>query len=308
MDFSKYINEEVRILRDEGSSYCEIEGQLISVIPYDEADDCVDTLVVETESGNKLIPENELLQFLPLKELNDESTEYYYVIIRYGKTARSKEHIYMSLDHSVRPGDKVLVWKDWLYVGNVIRTGFFTKSDAPYPVEKTWLIQQKVYPRIDFMKYDDASEVISETNMYKDRALNSNNDYKQYLAKVDYQYQWLSDMNTEHLQERASDKITDMKSYIIGETEYNLDRERMESNQLDVFYRTLWICTYLAKHNCYDKLCFDTFLCLSLIYRHGDFDDYLLIPSVDKKNIDRDMKIAEEYIRRKDSGVDLSVR
>ena len=198
----------------------------------------------------------------------------------------------------IKPGDKVLVWQDWLYVGNVTDVAFFKKTDAPYPVEKTWLIQKKVFDRIDFMKYNDSSLIITGTNLYKDNYLNSENDHKQYLAKVDYQYQWLAEEQNEYFDKRKnySNHLNVSADDIISSSEYDLDWEWCESNQLDVFYRTLWICSYMAKNNCYDKFYFDKYLCLSLIYKHGDFDAFMLIPEIDKENINRDIRIVDEYI------------
>lgn len=302
MNFCEYINQEVIVKRDDDFSFDEFEGVLIKIIPAHESNNRVETLVIDTGENKEEIPTNKLLQFLPKSDLNNDNTEYYYVVFRYGKTERSKEHIYMSLDYSIKPGDKVLVWKDWLYVGNVIRTGFYKKCDAPYPVEKTWLVQQRVYDRIDFMKYEDSRECIKDDNLYKDNYLNSENDYKQYVSKVDYEYQWLVENHTEHLENRKPSEASPEKmvNYIVGETEYNLDWEWCESNQLDVFYRTLWICTYIAKYKGYHKLFFDKYKCLVQIYKHGDFDSYLLCLETDKVNINRDVTFLEEYILNND--------
>lgn len=257
-------------------------------------------IVVDTKEGTECIPVNWIKQFFPKNKLEDQEETYFYVVIRYGKTERSKEHYYMSYDYTIKPGDKVLVWQDWLYVGNVIRTGFFKRSDAPYPVEKTWLIEKKVYPRVDYMQYLEAAQVIQEDNQYKDKALNSDNDYRQFLATADEQYQWLVDFNTRHIESRKPDTKDPVKigQYIIGETEYNLDEEWFESNQINVFFRTLWICSMLAKYGHYNKFHFDKYLCLSLVYKHGDFDAFLLDPQYDKPNIERDIKVVDSYLSR----------
>ena len=206
----------------------------------------------------------------------------------------------MSYDYTVKPGDKVLVWQDWLYVGNVIRTGFFKHNEAPYPVEKIWLIEKRVYPRVDYMQYPEVAEVIKKDNLYKDKALNSDNDYRQFLAIADEQYQWLVDANTDHIERRKpnTDDPEKMGQYIIGETEWNLDEEWCESNQLNVFYRTLWLCSLLAEYGYYNKFYFDKYLCLSLVYKHGDFDAFLLDPRYDKPNIERDIKVVDSYLSR----------
>lgn len=110
MNYQSYINETVNILQNGNIN---IYGQLIDIIPAEEAEDCVDTLVILSGSKRKIqVPINEIYQFFPEKDFRSPDTEYYYVIFRYGKTDRSKKHIYMSYDYSIKPGDKVLVWND----------------------------------------------------------------------------------------------------------------------------------------------------------------------------------------------------
>ena len=301
INFENYIAKEVIVKRDEDFTYDDLEGILIDIIPAAEAEDCVDTLVIDTGAKHELVPVNKLRQFLPVEELNQSDTEYYYVVLRYGKTERSKEHIYMSYDSSVKPGDKVLTWQDWLYVGNVIRTGYYTRKNAPFPVEKTWLIQQKVYDRIDFMQYEDSRVVIEENNLYQNRYLNAENDYRQFVAKVDYPYQLLADEYTDFFESRkpTTSDSEKLAAYAVGEAEYELDWEWCESNQLDVFYRALCLCTYIAKNNGYHPFSFDKYLCLSLIYKHGDFDEFMLTLDKDKKSIERDVCFLDAYIRRR---------
>ena len=294
--FEQYINEDVLVRGD--SSKHAFEGKLLKIIPEKETDNRVDTLVIKTIEGEEQIPLNELMQFLPLRDFESEDTLYHFVIIRYGKTERSKEHIYMSLDDSVKVGDKVLVWQDWLYVGNVIRTGLYKRSEAPYPVEKTWLIEKRVFDAIDFMRYPEADSVISKDNQYPDRRLNSDNGHRQFVAKVDYLYQWLVNENDDYFEtlEKYSDKERPYTSTdVISQMEYSLDWEWCESNQLEVFYRFLWLCSFLARHGCMDKFSYDKYLCLSLIYKHGDFDQYMLCPTVDKPVIERDIRIIDNY-------------
>lgn len=296
MVFEKYIGEDI-IIKCNGVHNL-IEGRLMRIIPEDIGKSGA-ALVVDCLGEEKEIAIIHLMQFFSKKDLLKDDVEYYYVIFRYGKTDRSKEHIYMSYDYSIKPGDKVLVWQDWLYVGNVIRTGFFKKSNAPYPTEKTWLIQQKVYDRIDFMKYDDSCIVIKEDNLYKDNYLNGKNHYKQYVARADGQYQWLKESNIEFLERRKPKDLLpeEIIDYIMQETEEELTSYWPESNQIDLFYETLWICTYIAENGGYDKALFDRYICMSLIYKHGDFDEFLLAPKYDKPNIQRDIVFLDNYIK-----------
>lgn len=292
------IGGNVVVLYSDDGDDKQVEGVLAGIDSSKGPDDYPCFIVVDTEEGTGSIPVNWIKQFFCKDSLTDPNAEFFYVVLRYGKTERSKEHYYMSYDYTIKPGDKVLVWQDWLYVGNVIRTGFFKRDDAPYPVEKTWLIEKSVHPRVDYMQYPEAAEVIKEDNLYKDKALNSDNDHRQFLAGAEEQYQWLVDFNTRHIESRKPDTEDPVKigQYIIGETEYNLDEEWCESNQINVFFRTLWICSMLAKCGHYNKFHFDKYLCLSLIYKHGDFDAFLLDAEYDKPNIERDIAIVDAYI------------
>lgn len=294
------IGENVLVLYSNDGDDEQVEGVLAGIDSSKGPDDYPYFIVVDTGEGTKSIPVNWIKRFFLQNKLADNEATYFYVVIRYGKTERSKEHYYMSYDYTVKPGDKVLVWQDWLYVGNVIRTGFFKRNEAPYPVEKTWLIEKRVYPRVDYMQYLEAADVIKEDNLYKDKALNSDNDYRQFLATADEQYQWLVDINTDHIESRKPDTNDpeEIGRYIVGETEWNLDEEWCESNQINVFFRTLWICSMLAKYGHYNKFHFDKYLCLSLIYKHGDFDAFLLDPQYDKPNIERDIKVVDSYLSR----------
>lgn len=294
------IGENVLVLYSNDGDDEQVEGVLAGVDSSKGPDDYPYFIVVDTGDGTESIPVNWIKQFFLQNKLADNKATYFYVVIRYGKTERSKEHYYMSYDYTVKPGDKVLVWQDWLYVGNVIRTGFFKRDEAPYPIEKTWLVEKRVYPRVDYMQYPEAADVIKEDNLYKDKALNSDNDYRQFLATADEQYQWLVDINTDHIESRKPDTNDpeEIGRYIVGETEWNLDEEWCESNQINVFYRTLWICSILSRYGSYNKFHFDKYLCLSLVYKHGGFDAFLLDPQYDKPNIERDIEVVDSYLSR----------
>jgi len=272
--FHKYLNEEVIVKRDDDYKNDKIEGRLVEIIPYDETEDLVETLVVETEGSRIQIPVNMLMQFFSKKELADENTEYYYVIFRYGKTERSQNHIYMSYDTSIQPGDKVLVWQGWDYVGNVVHAGFYKKNNAPFPVEKTWLIEEKVYPWIDFNKYDDSRYYIRRDNSYKQEIAETENR-KRFIAKAEFPYQFLSDES-----ERE---------------DFHLYGDR--TNQMNVFYDTLACCAEMAKEKNYRERIFDKYICLSLIYKHGDFDRFLLAPEIEKPYIDRDIELIDNFLQ-----------
>lgn len=302
MYFEKYIGEEITLLIDGSSNL--LSGRLLEIIPRETGEDG-ETLVIDCSGVEKKIPTVEIMQLLSKNELVNDDTEYYYVIFRYGKTERSRKHVYMSHDYSVKPGDRVLVWQDWHYVGNVIRTGFYKKENAPYPPEKTWFIQSKVYDRIDFMKYDDSRSVICEDNLYKDNYLNCENSYKQYVATVDYQYQWAAESLDDEFEIKWGEynprntNPENLTKFVISMYDEYLRGYWSESNQMDVFYDSLSMCSYIARYGGYDKYLFDRYICLSLIYKHGDFDEFLLAPKYDKPNIERDIAFLDDYISKR---------
>ena len=276
----------------------QVEGKLLGIDTTKDPDEYPCHVIIQTDNKKRSVPVNHIKQFFPKNSLMDPNAEFFYIVLRYGKTERSKEHYYMSYDYNIKPGDQVLVWRDWLYVGNVIRTGFFRRSDAPYPVEKTWLIEKQVYPRVDFMLYPEAKYLIKDDNLYKDKALNSDNDHRQFRAVADEQYQWLVDCNNEFLESRKPDIDTpeEMGKYIVGMTEWELDGGWDESNQIDVFFKTLWICSLLAQCGSYNKFYFDKYRCISLVYKRGDLDAFLLVPEFDKPNIERDIKVVDDFL------------
>lgn len=306
MTFKDYIGKEVLIRSNEDYDDGLIQGRLDRIIPAAKTETYFDTLVIISDKGEKLLPVNEIIQFFEKESFNDPDTLYYYVIFRCGKTERSKEHRYMSYDYSIKPGDKVVIWEGFLYVGNVIRTGFFKKNDAPYPVEKTWLIEKKVYDRIDFMRYDDAEKYIKSDNLYKDNYLNPQNGHRQFIARAEYCYNDIADHNDEFIEKSLKsslgnnlDESAEKEYYmnmLVTQLEYNLDWEWCESNQTDVFYRTLWVCSRLAVNGCFDKFWFDKYTCVSLIYNHGDFDQYLVCPEVEVPSIEKDMEKINRFL------------
>ena len=291
IDYKKYLGKEILIswLGREILT----EGVLKAVNPPEDIEDYFESLMIETADKSFTVYTSEILQFFPKEEYEDKNTRYYYVIFRYGKTSRSREHIYMSHDYSIKPGDKVLAWQDWLYVGNVIRTGFFYRGMTPYPLEKTWFIEKRVYDRVDFMKYEESDELIDSFNMYRDNYLNSENDHRQFLAQAEDLYESLRKYQFEFLAGRKA--VT--RNAIVSNVTYELDWEWCESNQIEVFYRTLIICTYMAQQGCYDKFYFDKYKCLSLIYKHGEFDPHMVAKERDKKAIDKDVEYIEAYLK-----------
>ena len=83
--------------------------KLVEIVEPDYIDE-YETLYKFVCNENTIrLTKNEIYQFLPKKWLDDDNHEYYYVIFRYGKTDRSKEHIYMSNDYNIKVGDKVYV-------------------------------------------------------------------------------------------------------------------------------------------------------------------------------------------------------
>lgn len=289
IDYGNYLNREVYICAPDSDIEELTKGRISAIVESCKED--LAYLLFDTDTEQYRVYLNEILQFFLPEDLDDADKEFTYVIIRYGKTSRSKEHRYFTYDDDIQVGDKVLVWQNYLYVGNVIRIEKCTQSTAPYPIRKTWLIEKKIYDRIDFKQFDH-DNLIKADNLYKDHYLNSDNDHKQYIAKVIYRYEWLRD---DYFKDLSSMNIT-TASNILGEVDYNLDWEWCESNQVDVFYRTLAVCAYMVKNNTYHKYTFDKYICMSVLYKAGKLDEFMLDPEFDKPEIDKDVKLVDEYL------------
>lgn len=80
--------------------------------------------------------------------------KFYYVMVKYIDSMDSKEYCYISSNTKIKIGDKVIVDRIGTYVvAEVIYTGFFTRYDAPYPIEKTKKVIEVITEKTKFSEY-----------------------------------------------------------------------------------------------------------------------------------------------------------
>ena len=94
---------------------------------------------------------------------------YYYLTVRYENYYSNKEYNYISDDTSIKAGDRVLVdMLGELVIADVLKTAFYNKFDAPFPVNKTKKIIQKVDENFDIADIECYYELDDEiTNTIK---------------------------------------------------------------------------------------------------------------------------------------------
>ncbi len=80
---------------------------------------------------------------------------YYYLTVKYDEYVNEKTYCYISEDTTVEIGDKVVVdMADNIVIATVLDANYYTKETAPYPVEKTKRIIEKVTEETDLEEYD----------------------------------------------------------------------------------------------------------------------------------------------------------
>ena len=102
-----------------------------------------------------------ILTIFPEEEIkNEENKEdsqdkYYYITVKYDEYNNGKTYCYIADDTSIKVGDKVVVYMaDSIVIATVVETQFYNKENAPYPVEKTKRVVEKVTENTDLSKYD----------------------------------------------------------------------------------------------------------------------------------------------------------
>ena len=98
-------------------------------------------------------------------EEDDDDIEYYFLTVTYYDS--DKEYNYLAEDTSIKVGDKVIVERRIENtIATVVDTSFYNEWEAPYPVEETKYIIEKVVEKeldedeilkenIDNIKYDE---------------------------------------------------------------------------------------------------------------------------------------------------------
>lgn len=107
------IGESVSLLYSDCGDDEQVEGKLLGIDTTKDPDEYPCHVIIQTDNKKRSVPVNHIKQFFPKNSLMDPNAEFFYIVLRYGKTERSKEHYYMSYDYNIKPGDQVLVWRDW---------------------------------------------------------------------------------------------------------------------------------------------------------------------------------------------------
>ncbi len=311
INYSEFLGEEVLVL---GEEFLEEGAKIARLIKVEYPDFVHDEEVCLYFEGNEesfYIPKSEIYQFIPKKCLDDENHEYYFVGFRYGKTDKSKEHIYISNDLTVKVGDRVLACGDER-AGNVVRTGFYKKVDAPYPVEKTWLIEQKANAWISPNNYFDFAKYVDNDNAYY-KYISELAENKNYIAKAKETYRSFHIIYFDDVDRRM---IKDENGKIPGnhildylDEEWGVPHNRrwadegtflMRKNQLYTFFDSVWLSYLLAKNDYIEDGIIDVYKYMLPIYKHGDFDKYLF-------NVERDKKLLNEHIEFINNFIDFKI-
>ncbi len=305
INYNDFLGEEILVASDSRNNSPTLMRLVEIIMPdYDNWDEICYKFV----NGGKTIylTKSEIYQFIPKKWLDDEEHEYYYVIFRFGKTDRSKEHIYISNDYSIKVGDKVLPFGNEKS-GNVIKTGFYKKINAPYPVEKTWLISRKAYKEIDASKYKDFNKYVKDDNDYF-KFLNKREENKGYIANSLDTYEMYSWDYIEYIEKFMR---PNENGKLNGESILDFLEEEFEGgyyysgykgkflnryNQLYSFFDSVWMNYLLIKNDHVEDGIIDIYKYMLCIYNNGGFDKYLLDINYDKKCLEEHIAFINNYI------------
>jgi len=214
----------------------------------------------------------------------------------------------MANDYTIKPGDRVLTCCDER-VGFVVRTGFFKKDNAPYPVENTWLIAGKAYDEVSAKAYESFESLVNAGNKYL--AYTENKEDRSYLTKAESTYQGFA----EGYIEAVDEAMATVGHKVTGNTIFNYLSEEFEGgfnyrdrgykgdflvrkNQIYSFFDSVWICYLLTKYDCYDDMVFDELRYMFVIYKNGGFDKYLYMPELDKAHIDAHIKVINDFFKQ----------
>lgn len=123
-----------------------------------------------------------------------KNKKYYYLTVQYEDYDNNKKYNYISDDTSVGVGDKVLVdMAGTLAIAQVLETGYYSKINAPFPIEKTKKIIKKVDKEIEFENiefYNTCNLTISNTIKMNVEGTYFEFGIFNYIDTEDDEYEW----------------------------------------------------------------------------------------------------------------------
>ena len=135
------------------------------------------------------------------KNKNEIEEKYYYLTVKYEDYDGYKGYNYISDDYSIEVGDRVLVDRAGNpVIAEVLETEFYNKFEAPFPVEKTKKIIQKVDENFELEDFYVEEELqnkirfnIDGTKIYFGienyrKGENNDEDWTNIMLKVNNQY------------------------------------------------------------------------------------------------------------------------
>ena len=98
----------------------------------------------------------------------------------------------------------------------------------------------------------------------------------------------------EHFDHIDVDNIDEVNDHIV---DIDLKKEHFE-NPLEEFYNTISMCLFMIENDLYDDYFFESYKELLEEYESNKYEDYFLDKDNDKKLLDEDILIVNEYLNK----------
>lgn len=136
--------------------------------------------------------------------------QYYYLTVEYDEYNNGKTYCYMSEDTNIKIGDKVVVYMaDNIVIATVVDAQYYTRENAPYPVEKTKRVIEKITETTDLSKYDIYYDDIDE---YDEDDYVSTEELVKKEKEINKLHKIILDMNIDVLSIKRLMKLLPMKN------------------------------------------------------------------------------------------------
>ena len=136
--------------------------------------------------------------------------QYYYLTVEYDEYNNGKTYCYMSEDTNIKIGDKVVVYMaDNIVIATVVDAQYYTRENAPYPVEKTKRVIEKITETTDLSKYDIYYDDIDE---YDEDDYVSAEELVKKEKEINKLHKIILDMNIDVLSIKRLMKLLPMKN------------------------------------------------------------------------------------------------